>query len=148
LATWEAAAEITLDNPVFGAGLGNYRDYFDATHYYADEPPEEVLDTRAVDSPHSNALWISSELGLTGFSMYIAANVYLLLMGWRAFKNAGDRRQRVTASCFLALVFAYWIPGLTLSSGYYSDVNLCFFFLTGALSSSFVSSRKAALPNT
>jgi O-antigen ligase len=148
LATWEAAAEITLDNPVFGAGLGNYRDYFDATHYYADEPPEEVLDTRAVDSPHSNALWISSELGLTGFSLYIAANVYLLLMGLRAFKNAGDRRQRVTASCFLALVFAYWIPGLTLSSGYYSDVNLCFFFLTGALSSSFVSFAKDRASNS
>jgi len=148
LATWQAAAEMTLDNPVFGAGLGNYRDYFDATHYYADEPPEEVLDTRAVDSPHSNVLWISSELGLTGFAVYIAANLYLLFMGWRAFKNAVDRRQRVIASCFLALVFAYWIPGLTLSSGYYSDVNLCFFFLAGALSSSFVSSRKAALPNT
>jgi O-antigen ligase len=148
LATWEAAAEITLDNPVFGAGLGNYHEYFDATHYYADEPPEEVLDTRAVDSPHSNALWISSELGLTGFAMYIVANVYLFLIGWRAFKNAGDRRQRVIASCFLALVFAYWVPGLTLSSGYYSDLNLCFFFLTGALSGSLMRSRKAALPNS
>lgn len=147
LATWQAAAEITLDNPVFGAGLGNYPNYFDATHYYADEPPEEVLATRAVDSPHSNALWISSELGLTGFLLYLVANIYLFLMGWRAFKNAADRRQRVIASCFLALVFAYWIPGLTLSIGYYSDLNLYFFFLTGALSSSFVSSKRAALPD-
>lgn len=146
LATWQAAAEITLDNPVFGAGLGNYPEYFDTSHYYADEAPEEVLDTRAVDSPHSNLLWISSELGLTGLALYIAANIYLLLMGWRAFKNADDRRRRITASCFLALVFAYWIPGLTLSIGYYSDLNLCFFFLVGALSSSFVSSRKALPP--
>ncbi|HXU35343.1 MAG TPA: O-antigen ligase family protein [Blastocatellia bacterium] len=148
LATWQAAIEITLDNPVFGAGLGNYPNYFDATHYYADEPPEEVLATRAVDSPHSNALWISSELGLTGFLLYIAANAYLFLMGWRAFKKASDRRQRVTASCFLALIFAYWIPGLTLSSGYYSDLNLCFFFLTGALSGSFAGSREIPIPNT
>lgn len=140
LATWQAAAEITLDNPVFGAGLGNYPRYFDATHYYADEPAEEVLDTRAVDSPHSNALWISSELGLTGLALYLAANVCLFMMGLRAFKNAGDRRQRITASCFLALIFAYWIPGLTLSSGYYSDLNLCFFFLAGTLSSRFVRS--------
>jgi O-antigen ligase len=146
LATWQAAAEITLDNPVFGAGLGNYSEYFDTSHYYADEAPEEVLDTRAVDSPHSNLLWISSELGLTGLALYIAANIYLLLMGWRALKNADDRRRRITASCFLALVFAYWIPGLTLSIGYYSDLNLCFFFLVGALSSSFVSSRKALPP--
>lgn len=148
LATWQAAIEITLDNPVFGAGLGNYPNYFDATHYYADEPPEEVLATRAVDSPHSNALWISSELGLTGFLLYVAANACLFLMGWRAFKKASGARQRAIASCFLALIFAYWIPGLTLSSGYYSDLNLCFFFLTGALSGSFASSRETAIPNT
>lgn len=147
LATWQAAAEITLDNPVFGAGLGNYNEYFDATHYYADEPPEEVLNTRAVDSPHSNILWISSELGLTGFLLYIGANAYLFLMGWRAFRSARDPRQRVMASCFLALVFAYWIPGLTLSSGYYSDLNLCFFFLSGALSGSLAGSGRTAIPN-
>lgn len=138
LATWQAAAEITLYNPVFGAGLGNYAEYFDAVHYYADEPPEEVLATRAVDSPHSNALWISSELGLTGLALYIAANVWLLLTGWRAFKKAEDQFQRRAAACFLALIFAYWITGLTLTSGYYSDLNLCFFFLTGVLSSGFV----------
>lgn len=148
LATWQAAAEITLDNPVFGVGLGNYPEYFDATHYYADEPVEEVLETRAANSPHSNALWISSELGLTGLALYITANIYLLLMGWRAFKTAAQQRQRMTASCFLALVIAYWIPGLTLASGYYSALNLCFFFLVGALSSSFVSSQKIAIPNT
>ena len=138
LATWQAAAEITLDNPVFGAGLGNYAEYFDAVHYYADEPPEEVLATRAVDSPHSNPLWISSELGLTGLALYITASVCLLLMSWRAFRNAEDRFQRGAAACSLALIFAYWIPGMTLTSGYYSDLNLCFFFLAGALSSSFV----------
>jgi O-antigen ligase len=146
LATWQAAAEITLDNPFFGAGLGNYAEYFDKTHYYSDEAPEEVLEARAVDSPHSNPLWISSELGLTGLALYIAANIYLLFMGWRAFRNAHDQRQRLTASCFLALIFAYWIPGMTLSSGYYSDLNLFFFFLIGALSSSFASSRKTNFP--
>ena len=148
LATWQAAAEITLDNPVFGAGLGNYAEYFDATHYYANEAPEEVLETRAVDSPHSNLLWISSELGLTGLALYIAANIYLLVMGWRAFKNADDLRKRFTASCFLALIFAYWIPGLTLASGYYSDLNLFFFFLIGALSSSFQISGRSGSVST
>lgn len=148
LATWQAAAEITLDNPIFGVGLGNYAESFDAAHYYADEPVEEILETRAANSPHSNALWISSELGLTGLALYIAANFYLFLMGWRAFKNANEQRQRITASCFLALVIAYWIPGLTLASGYYSALNLCFFFLVGTLSSSFAGSRKIDIPNT
>ena len=137
LATWQAAAEIALDNPAFGVGLANYQDYFDASHYYSDEPPEEVLDTKAADSPHSNLLWIASELGLSGLALYIAANLYLFLTGWRALKRAVDQRQRLAASCFLALVVAYWIPGLTVASGYYSDLNLYFLFLLGALSTQF-----------
>jgi O-antigen ligase len=138
LATWEAAAEITIENPIVGVGLGNYPAYFDASHYYSDQAPEEVGDTKAVDSPHSTPLWISSELGLVGLALFLAAHVYLLMNGWRAMKNAADRFQQATAACFLALLAAYWIPGLTLTSGYYSDANLCFFFLAGVLSSGFV----------
>ena len=133
LATWQAAVEITFYKPVFGVGLGNYSEAYDATHYYAEQPDEEVLDTRAAYYPHSNLLWISSELGLTGLALYITANVYLFLMGWRALKRASDQQQRTTAACVIALLVAYWIPGLTLSSGYYSDLNLYFFFLAGAL---------------
>ena len=133
LASWRGAAEIVFDNPIFGVAHANYADYYDATHYYAEEAPEEVLETKAGDSPHSNVLWIGAELGLTGLSLYLAANVCLFLMGWRAVKRARDSRQRLAASCLLAIVVAYWIPGLTLASGYYSDLNLYFLFLAGAL---------------
>ena len=137
LATWQAAAETALENPAFGVGLTNYAEYFDASHYYSDEAPEEVLDTKAANSPHSNLLWIASELGLSGLALYVAANLYLFLMGWRALKRAADQRQRIAAASFLALVVAYWLPGLTLASGYYSDLNLYFLFLLGALSTQF-----------
>jgi O-antigen ligase len=137
LATWQAAAEITFENPVIGVGLTNYAEAFDQSHYYSDEAPEEVLETKAVDSPHSNLLWISSELGLSGLVLYIAANVFLFLIGWRAFMGSHGRQQSVASSCYLALVLAYWISGLTLASGYYSDLNLYFLFLLGALSSQF-----------
>jgi O-antigen ligase len=141
LATWQAAADIAFENPVFGVGLGNYADYFDQSHYYSDEAPEEVMETKAVNSPHSNLLWIASELGLAGFVLYIAANLLLILIGWRAFKAAPDRKQSVASSCYLALVLGYWISGLTLASGYYSDLNLYFLFLLGALSSQFPRKR-------
>ena len=139
LATWQGAAEIALENPVFGVGLGNYADYYDASHYYAGEAREEILDTKAADSPHSNLLWIASELGLPAAAVYIVANLYLFLMGWRALKRADGHRQRLAAACFLSLVVAYWIPGLTLTSGYYSDLNLYFLFLLGASSTPFSS---------
>ncbi|HKA23043.1 MAG TPA: O-antigen ligase family protein [Blastocatellia bacterium] len=137
LATWQAATIIAFENPLFGVGLGNYADYFDQSHYYSDEEPEEVLETKAANSPHSNLLWIASELGFPGLVLYIAANVFLFLIGWRGLKAAADRQQVVAYSCYIALVLAYWISGLTLASGYYSDLNLYFLFFLGALSAQF-----------
>lgn len=137
LATWQAAAETAIENPIFGVGLANYSEHYDASHYYSDEPAEEVLDTKAANSPHANLLWIASELGLPALVLYVTANLYLFLMGWRALKRAVDRQQRIAARCFLALAVAYWLPGLTLASGYYSDLNLYFLFLLGALSTRF-----------
>lgn len=145
-ATWQAAAEIALANPAFGVGLGNYTDYFDQTHYYSDEAVEEIMEARAVDSPHSNLLWIAAELGLFGLALYLFANACLFLTGWRAFKRAVNSEQRTAAACFVVLIVAYWIPGLTLTSGYYSDVNLFFFFLVGVLAGSFKSFVRSAAP--
>lgn len=144
LATWRAAATLTLANPAFGLGLGNYSDYFRDKRSYRGNLIQDVFNARAADSPHSNLLWISAELGLIGFAFYLAANIYLLLMGWRALRRSSDSRRRIAASLFLALLFAYWIPGLALASGEYSDLNLCFFFLLGALSGEFSRSNNLA----
>src|SRR6185295_4832112 len=137
LATWQAAIVFTLNNPGFGVGLGNYSEHFRERHFYRDPTIRDVFDARAAQSPHSNVLWISTEMGVTGLILYLAANLYLLLMGWRALKRASSDREHTAAACFLALLAAYWIPGLTLASGEYSDVNLYFFFLLGALSGQF-----------
>jgi len=146
LATWQAAVVFTLNNPGFGVGLGNYSEHFRERHFYRDPTIRDVFDARAAQSPHSNVLWISTEMGVTGLILYLAANVYLLLMGWRALKRASNDRERTAAACFLALLAAYWIPGLTLASGEYSDVNLCFFFLLGALSGQFSRSGQLIEP--
>ena len=93
-----------------------------------------MLDTTAADSPHSNLLWVAAEMGVVAFLLYVIANAYLLLVGWRALRRAQSVRARAAAAAFIALFVAYWLPGLTLASGYYSDVNLYFFFLMGLLS--------------
>jgi O-antigen ligase len=134
LATWKAATEVALDNPLFGVGLTNYGDHYHQKYNWDGESEESFLDTRAADSPHSNPLWIVSELGMIGFVLYLGANVYLFLMGFRALKSATDERKCAAALGFLALVLAYWIPGLTLTSGGYSDLNLYYFVLLGLLS--------------
>jgi len=134
LATWESAVGITLDNPVVGVGLANYQWAFDQRYFYSDTEAEALLDTTAADSPHSNLLWVAAEMGVVAFLLYVIANAYLFLIGWRALRRARTTAARAAAAACIALFVAYWLPGLTLASGYYSDVNLYFFFLMGLLS--------------
>ncbi|HXG93563.1 MAG TPA: O-antigen ligase family protein [Blastocatellia bacterium] len=138
LATWEAAAEMALEHPLAGVGLANYHDYFHAKYNWHTEAFEAVMFTRAADSPHSNFLWIAADLGLIALALYIAAYLFLFKMGYAALRKAASEQQRPAAACFIALVVAYLIPGLTLASGYYSDLNLYFFFMLGLLSNKFL----------
>jgi hypothetical protein len=66
--------------------------------------------------------------------LYIAANIFLFLIGWRALRRAQIASERAAAMGFLSLLVAYWITGITLASGYYSDLNLYLFFMLGLLS--------------
>ena len=138
VATWEAGVGIVMDRPLFGAGLSNYNDYFNLKYSRADQWRGSVGNARPVGYPHSNGLWIAAELGLAAFVLYVIANVYLFLIGYRGLKRAVTTQQRIAAGCWVALLAAYWIPGLTLTSGAYSDLNLCFFFLLGVLSTRMV----------
>jgi O-antigen ligase len=135
LATWQTAARIAMENPVAGVGLTNYSEYFDVI--FSDWQHQEVDwvgDIRAVETPHSNFLWIASELGLSGFAPYLLANFYLLVMGLGGLGRAAGRQQFMASGGLLALLAAYNIPGLTLQSGFYADLNLYFFFMLGLLS--------------
>jgi O-antigen ligase len=134
VATWEAGAGIVLDRPMFGAGLTNYNDYFNLKYSRADQWRGSVGNARPVGYPHSNGLWIAAELGLPAFVIYVIANLYLFLPGYRGLKRAVTPQQRIAAACFHALITAYWISGLTLTSGAYADLNLYFLFLLGLLS--------------
>ena len=134
LVTWQSAVEIAADHPLLGVGLSNYQWAFDQHYFWSDREADELLETAAADSPHSNLLWVAAEMGVVAFLFYVVANAYLLLLGWRAYRRATSRRARVAAAAFVAMFVAYWLPGLTLASGYYSDTNLYFFFLLGLLS--------------
>jgi len=137
LATWEAAVRISAENPLLGVGITNYGDYFRAKYFEGEIPVERIIESRAALSPHSNPLWVAAEVGALAFALYLIANVYIFRMGYGALKRAADVRQRAAAACHLALAVAYWLPGLTLTSGIYSDLSLYFFFLLGLLANIF-----------
>jgi hypothetical protein len=147
VATWEAAAQIASEDPVFGVGLMNYRSHFDDRYPREQQWATAVREARPANYPHSNFLWIASELGVIGLGLYAIAAACLIRSGYRGLRQAKTHR-RAAAGGLLALVAAYFIPGLTLTSGAYSDLNLCFFFLIGILSTRLARSRVSNLTGT
>ena len=96
LATWQAARSVHVEqsgSPALASVTTpsiSARDIFIAIQQFVMSSMRE-----AAQSPHSNALWISAEMGVTGLILYLAANVYLLLMGWRALKRASETIESV-----------------------------------------------------
>lgn len=118
-ATYLAALDIVEDHPLVGVGLTNYHAYFErkyGTAWYIDV--EAVANVGAESFPHNNVLGTWAELGTLGVLFYLLAAVALAGYAWR---------RRAVAS--LALMAVYWVAGMTLFSGMYSDLNLYYFAL-------------------
>jgi O-antigen ligase len=133
LLSWPVAAKIIYGHPVFGVGLSNYVDYFEQEYAGGRSQIELDLDTHIVEHPHSNVVWIATELGLAGLGLYLAANILLLIPAWRAVRRGRSAGARAAGASFIVLMAAYWIPGLELTSGMYSELNIYFFFLLGLI---------------
>jgi O-antigen ligase len=133
LATYKAAVDTIREHPLLGVGLAEYRTYFARKYgvaWYVDV--EEVSGEGAEDSPHNNLLGTWAELGLAGIFFYVAASAAL---AWEAL-----RRRNAAA---LALIFVYWVPGMTLESGVYGDLNLYYFAMLAVVMGSGIRERES-----
>jgi len=106
-----------LDHPLFGVGLNNF--YFAAqsgkyTAYYED--------VESVDYPHNNLSAVLSETGIFGLVPFVLSQVLLVL----AFRRlcAGRKELLPVWTTFLFIFLGYWVNGMSLEAGYFSDLNL------------------------
>ena len=146
LATWQTAARIALENPIFGVGLTNYTEYFDQKFSDWRQQRDALADTRAANTPHSNFLWMAAEFGIAGLLLYLLAFLYLAFLGLRLAKEGATPSQALAGGGVLILLIAYTIPGLTLQSGAYWDLNLYFFFMLGLLANNYLVSSSQVFP--
>jgi O-antigen ligase len=82
----------------------------------------------SVDAPHNNLGAILAETGLMGFVPYVAAQV-LLIIAFRKLASGETPQSRAVWISFLYVFLSYWVSGLSLTSGYYSDLNLWYIFV-------------------
>lgn len=130
VATYRVAVEIATANWLSGVGFGRYEAYFNEHYRQAPKPKpytKQELAQMPQSTPHNNFLLVAAELGLVGLLLYLIVAIVPFVEAYRLYRYDG--------ACAAAL-FTFWasyhLVGLTLSSGYYGDVNLFLMFLHGA----------------
>lgn len=128
--TYKKALEVAKNNPM-GVGLGNYENYFNQRWAIKEQPEKEKLGQLTQSTPHSNFLSVLAELGILGLILYLVAHIALLKTAWQAARLEGSAK--TAGVLVILLVFIYAGVGLTLTSGYYYDLNQFFFCCVGVL---------------
>jgi hypothetical protein len=120
--------QVFLSHPVLGVGLTNFtkvvKENTQFSAYY-----EGV---QSINSPHNNLGGILSETGVVGFIPYIVSQVLLISAFWKARKRGAPGAEAVW-TYFLYIFLSYWVNGMTLASGYNSDLNLWFILAVATL---------------
>jgi lysylphosphatidylglycerol synthase-like protein/O-antigen ligase/polysaccharide polymerase Wzy-like membrane protein len=80
--------ELFLSHPVFGAGLGAFRN-------------EMILSSEGIPLViHSTPVWLLAEMGIVGFAVFAIAAVFVFLSEWRHARR--DQAAALIVLCFVA----------------------------------------------
>lgn len=115
--------QLFLDHPIVGVGFANFVPAA-AKSQSANVAFDDVI---ALGSPHSNLGAVLAETGLAGFLPYAFSNVLLIIAFWK-LRQSSKVEGRLAWTFFMYVFLSYWVSGLALTSGYYSDLNLWFMF--------------------
>jgi len=127
IAQQKQTLEVFLTHPITGIGLGNFLTFapeFVGTAEFRGYDP--------VDAPHNNVGQIFAETGIAGGIPYVWTQMILLAAFWKVRHRNSPSSRRIWIF-FLYIFLSYWISGLSLSSGFYPDLNLWFILALAVL---------------
>jgi hypothetical protein len=122
IATQLQVLKVFLDNPLTGVGLTNYAEAARNGRYAS-----VYQDVEAVDAEHNNLSAVLAETGIVGFLFYLISQV-LLVTAFRRVSRPRTQESMLVWKAFLFIFLAYWINGMSVISGFYSDLNLWYLF--------------------
>jgi O-Antigen ligase len=122
VAEYEQSLRVFTDHPFLGVGFSNFNNFVAGNARYL----ETYKGVYSVDWPHSNLAAVLAETGSLGFGFFAIAQFLLFRTMWplRRASAYGALAWRYFAYMFMA----YWITGLTETTGYDGFVNLWFVF--------------------
>jgi O-antigen ligase len=119
---------IFWSSPLTGVGLTGFHDVAEQNSNYA----TQYNGVDALDYPHNNLSSVLAETGTLGFVPYLLSQV-LLVYAFLQLRRQGAPSAKLVWKYFIWIFLGYWISGLSLTSGYYSDLNLWFVFAIAIL---------------
>lgn len=115
-----------LDHPIFGVGYKNYGAHFLNDYQFRVPGASDLYTTKR--SPHSSHIGILADLGLAGFTIWIA----LLAATWRQLMTARSLSREKKSTIQHSLVHAVYLGFLleVLAYGWYSNLHTTKLFWT------------------
>jgi O-antigen ligase len=141
LAQHRQTLRIVADHPLLGIGMTNFARVVSSDVRYR---AVSYAGFDAETTPHNNVAYLTVETGLVGALPYVASQVLLWVAFWRLRRRGG--RGRMVWKYFVYIFLAYWISGMTLSSGYFGDLNHWFVFALCLLYAFGTQSDQSAAP--
>lgn len=124
LATYASVLEAGSENPVFGIGLNNLRNYLHASY----------VRHKTLGTAHNSYLAIFAELGAFALLAYLAIMWSIYSTGLRVFREERDLRDRWRGAAVVAMLTAYLVPGLFTHLAYHSALlHIYLFVCAGAV---------------
>ena len=120
---WESAIDMTIENPILGVGVGNYR-----IHYldFLDNDSEIKLSkaSRQHDHPHNMFLFISSEQGIPSLVIFlIMVFISIKISLYNIFKNKPFSKNNLLAIVLLSIIVVFIIHSFFDSTARYGHVG-------------------------
>jgi O-antigen ligase len=134
IAQQQQAWKLFLAHPLVGVGYGNY---MEAAYNF---PTVSYKGVDSVDSAHNTLGSILVEAGLSALVPFVAAQFVVVAAFWR-LRLRRTPEARLTITLFAYVFLTYWITGVSLTSGYYSDLNMWYMFVLAFMYKFAVSSR-------
>ncbi len=120
VAQYEQTWALFKSHPINGVGLANYANAAENV------PAAYYRGVESVGSAHNTMASILVDTGITGFVTYFLSQIFFFLGFWRL--RRGTPATALASRFALYIFLSYWITGMMLTSGYYSDLNLWYLF--------------------
>ncbi|MDZ4667208.1 MAG: O-antigen ligase family protein [bacterium] len=106
---WQNTVEMIQEHFPYGVGAGEWQVYFPkyglANFYDTNYLISDGYTT--FQRPHSDFLWVLSELGLFGFLAYVGVFAYFIFYGIKQLHRAIETSEKIWRLSFLLVLFAY-----------------------------------------